>query len=75
VNGAVLDHEIRRRWPTPHDRAAVGRLQPGEELVIDDVIRTLFGLGQDPTGQMVILGPEIVVAQWRAAAIGNVAGS
>lgn len=56
------------------DQAAVTglpmRLEPGEELIVNDVIRAHFGLAQDTTGQLVILGPEIVVAQWSSASTG-----
>ncbi len=53
------------------DQAAVTglpmRLEPGEELIVNDVVRAHFGPAQDTTGQLVILGPEIVVAHWRSA--------
>ncbi|HXI12122.1 MAG TPA: DM13 domain-containing protein [Thermoanaerobaculia bacterium] len=55
----------------PPVTAGALKLDPGEELVIADVTRTLFGLRQSPGGQIIVLGPEAVVAEWRATALGT----
>lgn len=46
------------------------RLEPGQTLIIHNIVETLFGLTTDTTGAIAVLGPESVVAARRTLADG-----
>lgn len=41
------------------------RLEAGEEIVLDDVVETVFGLTTDIADEIAVDGPDVVEVQWR----------
>lgn len=84
--GIFGTHEIRLRNVSRADAATVTleydadghtagiappiRLGPGAEIVLPDVVRTLFGMTPETTGEIRVQGPENIEVHWRAAGTG-----
>ncbi len=78
---AVMAEDLRLFNRSPFDAAMVSvlyeveghtpavplplRLEPGQALIIHNIVETLFGLTTDTRGAIAVLGPESVGAEWR----------